>query len=52
MFPMLLREQHSSIIAIGLSFKYLEEVMAAEKTIPFVSFRPYHGDSRDAFLNI
>ena len=52
MFPQLLSESQISIKAIGLTIKYLEEVMAAEATIPFASFRPYHGESRDAFLNI
>jgi len=37
--------------AIGLSFKYLENMMMAEITIPFASFRPYHGDTEYSFLN-
>lgn len=40
------------ILAIGLSFRYLEDMMMAEVTVPFSSFRPYHGDSEEAFLNI
>ena len=27
-------------------------MMMAEVTVPFASFRPYHGDSDNAFLNI
>jgi hypothetical protein len=32
--------------------KYLEDMMMAEVTIPFASFRNYHGESPDAFLNV
>ena len=45
-------ENQVIIQAIGLSFKYMEDMMMAEVTIPFASFRPYHGDTSDAFLNI
>ena len=27
-------------------------MMMADVTVPFASFRPYHGDSENAFLNI
>jgi len=40
------------IKAIGLSFKYMEDMMMAEVTIPFATFRPYHGETSDSFLNV
>jgi hypothetical protein len=30
----------------------MEDMMLAEVTIPFASFKPYHGDSADAYLNV
>jgi len=32
--------------------KYMEDMMLAEVTVPFASFRPYHGETSDAFLNV
>jgi len=47
------KENHEVIIkAIGLSFKYMEDMMMAEVTIPFATFRPYHGETADSFLNV
>ena len=52
MMPKLLSENQISILAIGLGIRYLEDMMMADVTVPFASFRPYHGDSENAFLNI
>ena len=52
MIPHLLVDNQISLIAIGLSIRYLEEMMLADSTIPFSCFKPYHGESNDAFLNI
>jgi len=41
-----------SLIAIGLTMKFMEDMMLAEVTLPFGTFRPYHGDSSDAYLNV
>jgi hypothetical protein len=38
--------------AIGLSFKYMEDMLMADVTIPFSVFKPYHGETSEAFLNI
>ena len=51
MFPKLLADSQISISAIGLSIKYLEDMMMAEVTVPFASFRSYHGEEDTAFLN-
>lgn len=29
----------------------MEETLMAETTIPFASFKPYHGSQQDAFIN-
>ena len=44
-------EDEVQLQAIGLAFKYMEDMMMAEVTIPFASFRPYHGDNEYSFLN-
>ena len=30
----------------------MEDIIMADVTIPFASFRPYHGETSDAFLNV
>lgn len=52
MFSEFMEDQQVSLVAVGLTMKYMEDMMLAEQTIPFASFRPYHGDSTDAFLNV
>ena len=52
MFPRLLQESQVSIFAIGLMFRYLEDMLMAEQIVPFATFYPYHGESKDAFLNV
>lgn len=32
--------------------RYLEDMLMAEITIPFASFKPYHGQSCESFINV
>lgn len=45
------KEDETSIIALGFSIKYLENLMLAKCTLPFSTFHPYKGSIQGAYLN-
>ena len=52
MLPDLVQKSQVSVLAIGLAIRYLEDQMIASATIPLSRFRPYTGETSDAFINM